>query len=79
VPFGYGIRSTTISDAHRELAGATCNGNTSEVRQYTGRFIDDHPEKGRTGAIKAGAPYSTRALRFTGVGGAPRTDDATSS
>jgi hypothetical protein len=70
------IRSTTTSAAiSRTLRAATCNGNTSEVRQYTVGFYDT-VFKGSFGAIKVGTQYSyNQRFAFAGVGGAPKTDD----
>jgi hypothetical protein len=76
VPFGYGNplydnRGCNVENS----AAATCNGNTSEVRQVTvGAY--DTVMKGSFGAVKVGAEYSyTQRFTFAGVGGAPKTDD----
>jgi hypothetical protein len=54
---------------------ATCNGNTSEVRQYTVGFYDTIM-KDSYGTVKAGVQYSyNQRFAFAGVGGAPKTDD----
>jgi len=76
VPFGYGnpLYNNTGCNIENSPA-ATCNGNTSEVRQYTAGFYDT-VLKGSFGAIKVGAQYSyNQRLAFAGVGGAPKTDD----
>ena len=76
VPFGYGnpLYNNTGCNIENSPA-ATCNGNTSEVRQYTVGFYDTI-FKGSYGTIKAGAQYSyNQRFAFEGVGGAPRTDD----
>ena len=76
VPFGYG--NPLYNNLGCNIEGspaATCNGNTSEIRQYTAGFYDT-VLKGSYGTIKAGAQYSyTQRFAFAGVGGAPRTDD----
>jgi outer membrane murein-binding lipoprotein Lpp len=76
VPFGYGnpLYNNTGCNIENSPA-ATCNGNTSEVRQYTVGFYDT-VLKGNFGAIKVGAQYSyNQRFAFAGVGGAPQTDD----
>jgi hypothetical protein len=76
VPFGYGnpLYNNTGCNIENSPA-ATCNGNTSEVRQYTVGFYDTLL-KGSYGAIKIGAQYSyNQRFAFEGVGGAPKTDD----
>ena len=76
VPFGYGNPLYDNRGCNTEGSPAsTCNGNTSEVRQYTvGAY--DTILKGSFGAIKAGVQYSyTQRFAFEGVGGAPKTDD----
>jgi hypothetical protein len=76
VPFGYGnpLYNNTGCNIENSPA-ATCNGNTSEVRQYTAGFYDTLL-KGSFGAIKVGAQYSyNQRFAFAGVGGAPKTDD----
>jgi hypothetical protein len=76
VPFGYGnpLYNNTGCNIENSPA-ATCNGNTSEVRQYTVGFYDILL-KGLYGAIKIGAQYSyNQRFAFAGVGGAPKTDD----
>ncbi|WP_245321631.1 hypothetical protein [Bradyrhizobium sp. LTSPM299] len=76
VPFGYGNPLYNNLGCNTENSpAATCNGNTSEVRQYTAGFYDTI-FKGTYGTIKAGAQYSyTQRFAFSGVGGAPRSDD----
>ncbi|WP_407167114.1 hypothetical protein [Bradyrhizobium sp. ORS 111] len=76
VPFGYGNPLYNNLGCNIENSpAATCNGNTSEVRQYTAGFYDTI-FKGSYGTIKAGAQYSyTQRFAFAGVGGAPKTDD----
>jgi hypothetical protein len=76
VPFGYGNPLYNNLGCNIEnSAAASCNGNTSEVRQYTVGFYDT-VLKGAYGTIKAGAQYSyTQRFAFEGVGGAPKTDD----
>ncbi|PAY10855.1 hypothetical protein CK489_01455 [Bradyrhizobium sp. UFLA03-84] len=76
VPFGYGNPLYNNLGCNIENSPtATCNGNTSEVRQYTVGFYDTI-FKGNYGAIKAGVQYSyNQRFAFEGVGGAPRTDD----
>jgi len=60
----------------RRLPAATCNGNTSEIRQYTAGIYDT-VYQGNYGTVKAGVQYSyNQRLAFVGVGGAPRTDDS---
>ena len=76
VPFGYGnpLYNNTGCNIENSPA-ATCNGNTSEVRQYTVGFYDT-VLKGSYGTIKAGVQYSyNQRFAFEGVGGAPKTDD----
>ena len=76
VPFGYGnpLYNNTGCNIENSPA-ATCNGNTSEVRQYTVGFYDT-VLKGPYGAVKVGAQYSyNQRFAFAGVGGAPKTDD----
>lgn len=76
VPFGFGnpLYNNTGCNIENSPA-ATCNGNTSEVRQYTAGFYDT-VLKGSFGAIKVGAQYSyNQRFAFAGVGGAPKTDD----
>jgi hypothetical protein len=76
VPFGYGnpLYNNTGCTIENSPA-ATCNGNTSEVRQYTVGFYDT-VLKGSYGTVKAGVQYSyNQRFAFAGVGGAPRTDD----
>jgi hypothetical protein len=76
VPFGYGnpLYNNTGCNIENSPA-ATCNGNTSEVRQYTAGFYDT-VLKGAFGAVKIGAQYSyNQRFAFAGVGGAPKTDD----
>jgi hypothetical protein len=76
VPFGYGnpLYNNTGCNIENSPA-ATCNGNTSEVRQYTVGFYDT-VLKGTYGAVKVGAQYSyNQRFAFEGVGGAPKTDD----
>jgi hypothetical protein len=76
VPFGYGnpLYNNTGCNIENSPA-ATCNGNTSEVRQYTVGFYDTVLQ-GSYGAIKVGAQYSyNQRFAFEGVGGAPKTDD----
>jgi hypothetical protein len=76
VPFGYGnpLYNNTGCNIENSPA-ATCNGNTSEVRQYTVGFYDT-VLKGSYGAVKIGAQYSyNQRFAFEGVGGAPKTDD----
>jgi hypothetical protein len=76
VPFGYGnpLYNNT-GCAIENSPAATCNGNTSEVRQYTVGFYDT-VMKGSYGTVKAGVQYSyNQRFAFAGVGGAPRTDD----
>jgi hypothetical protein len=76
VPFGYGnpLYNNTGCNIENSPA-ATCNGNTSEVRQYTVGFYDT-VLKGSYGAVKVGAQYSyNQRFAFEGVGGAPKTDD----
>jgi hypothetical protein len=76
VPFGFGnpLYNNTGCNIENSPA-ATCNGNTSEVRQYTVGFYDT-VLKGSFGAIKVGAQYSyNQRFAFAGVGGAPKTDD----
>jgi hypothetical protein len=76
VPFGYGNPLyNNLGCAIENSPAATCNGNTSEVRQYTVGFYDTL-FKGSYGAIKVGAQYSyNQRFAFEGVGGAPKTDD----
>ena len=76
VPFGYGNPLYNNTGCNIESSpAATCNGNTSEVRQYTVGFYDTLL-KGSYGAIKVGAQYSyNQRFAFEGVGGAPKTDD----
>jgi hypothetical protein len=76
VPFGYGNPLyNNLGCGNENSAAASCNGNTSEVRQYTVGFYDTLL-KGSYGTIKAGAQYSyTQRFAFEGVGGAPKTDD----
>ncbi|MGY4474170.1 hypothetical protein [Bradyrhizobium sp. USDA 3364] len=76
VPFGYGNPLYNNLGCNIENSpAATCNGNTSEVRQYTAGFYDTI-FKGDYGAIKAGVQYSyNQRFAFAGVGGAPKTDD----
>jgi hypothetical protein len=76
VPFGYGNPLYNNLGCNIENApAATCNGNTSEVRQYTVGFYDTIL-KGSYGTIKVGAQYSyNQRLAFEGAGGAPRSDD----
>ena len=76
VPFGYGnpLYNNT-GCAIENSPAASCNGNTSEVRQYTVGFYDT-VMKGTFGTVKAGVQYShNQRFAFAGVGGAPRTDD----
>jgi hypothetical protein len=76
VPFGYGnpLYNNTGCNIENSPA-ATCNGNTSEVRQYTVGFYDT-VFKGAYGAVKVGTQYSyNQRFAFAGVGGAPKTDD----
>jgi len=76
VPFGYGnpLYNNTGCTVENSPA-ATCNGNTSEVRQYTVGFYDT-VMKGNYGTVKAGVQYSyNQRFAFAGVGGAPKTDD----
>jgi hypothetical protein len=76
VPFGYGnpLYNNT-GCAIENSPAATCNGNTSEVRQYTVGFYDT-VFKGAYGTVKAGVQYSyNQRFAFAGVGGTPRTDD----
>jgi outer membrane murein-binding lipoprotein Lpp len=75
VPFGYGNPLyNNAGCAIENSAAATCNGNTSEVRQYTAGFYDTIL-KGSYGAVKVGAQYSyNQRFAFEGVGGAPKTD-----
>ena len=76
VPFGYGnpLYNNTGCTIENSPA-ATCNGNTSEVRQYTVGFYDT-VMKGNYGTVKAGVQYSyNQRFAFAGVGGAPKTDD----
>jgi outer membrane murein-binding lipoprotein Lpp len=76
VPFGYGnpLYNNTGCGIENSPA-ATCNGNTSEVRQYTVGFYDTI-FKGSYGTVKAGVQYSyNQRFAFQGVGGAPKTDD----
>jgi hypothetical protein len=76
VPFGYGnpLYNNTGCNIENSPA-ATCNGHTSEVRQYTVGFYDT-VFKGSYGTIKAGAQYSyNQRFAFEGIGGAPKTDD----
>ncbi|WMT76203.1 hypothetical protein [Bradyrhizobium sp. Ash2021] len=76
VPFGYGNPLYNNSGRNIENSpAATCNGNTSEVRQYTIGFYDT-VLKGAYGAVKVGTQYSyNQRFAFAGVGGAPKTDD----
>jgi hypothetical protein len=76
VPFGYGNPLyNNIGCAIENSPAATCNGNTSEVRQYTVGFYDTI-FKGSYGTVKAGVQYSyNQRFAFQGVGGAPKTDD----
>src|SRR5258708_24444 len=76
VPFGYGNPLyNNLGCAIENSPAASCNGNTSEVRQYTVGFYDTL-FKGSYGAIKVGAQYSyNQRFAFEGVGGAPKTDD----
>src|SRR5216683_3114168 len=72
VPFGYGnpLYNNTGCTVENSPA-ATCNGNTSEVRQYTVGFYDT-VMKGNYGTVKAGVQYSyNQRFAFAGVGGAP--------
>ena len=76
VPFGYGNPLYDNRGCNIENSpAATCNGNTSEVRQYTvGAY--DTLLKGTFGAVKVGIQYSyNQRFAFEGVGGAPKTDD----
>jgi hypothetical protein len=76
VPFGYGnpLYNNTGCNIENSPA-ATCNGNTSQVRQITAGFYDTIYQ-GNYGTLKAGVQYSyNQRLAFAGVGGAPRTDD----
>jgi hypothetical protein len=76
VPFGYGnpLYNNTGCTIENSPA-ASCNGNTSEVRQYTVGFYDTI-FKGPYGTVKAGVQYSyNQRFAFQGVGGAPKTDD----
>jgi hypothetical protein len=76
VPFGYGNPLYDNRGCNVEGSpAASCNGNTSEVRQITvGAY--DTIAKGSFGAVKVGAEYSyTQRFTFAGVGGAPTTDD----
>jgi hypothetical protein len=76
VPFGYGnpLYNNTGCNIENSPA-ATCNGNTSQVREATVGFYDT-VFKGKYGTVKVGAQYSyNQRLAFAGVGGAPRTDD----
>ncbi len=76
VPFGYGNPLYNNTGCNTENSpAATCNGNTSEVRQYTVGFYDT-VLKDSYGAIKIGVQYSyNQRFAFAGVGGAPKTDD----
>src|SRR6266852_1225053 len=76
VPFGYGNPLYNNIGCNVENSpAATCNGNTSEVRQYTVGFYDT-VLKGAFGALKIGTQYSyNQRFAFAGVGGAPKTDD----
>ena len=76
MPFGYGNPLYNNTGCNIEnTPAATCNGNTSEVRQYTVGFYDT-VLKGAFGALKVGAQYSyNQRFAFEGVGGAPKTDD----
>ncbi|HMI00403.1 MAG TPA: hypothetical protein VK577_28115, partial [Bradyrhizobium sp.] len=76
VPFGYGnpLYNNTGCNIENSPA-ATCNGNTSEIRQYSVGFYDTLLQ-GAYGTIKAGVQYSyNQRFAFEGVGGAPKTDD----
>jgi len=76
VPFGYGNPLYNNLGCTTENApAASCNGNTREVRQYTAGVYDTI-FKGAYGTVKAGVQYSyNQRFAFTGVGGAPKTDD----
>jgi hypothetical protein len=76
VPFGYGNPLYNNTGCFTEnSAGATCNGNTREVRQITAGIYDTIYQ-GNFGTLKAGLQYSyTQRFAFAGVGGAPKTDD----
>jgi hypothetical protein len=76
VPFGYGNPLDNNTGCNIENSpAATCNGNTSEVRQYTVGFYDTIM-RGSYGTVKAGVQYSyNQRFAFAGVGGAPKTDD----
>jgi len=76
VPFGYGNPLYNNAGCNIENSpAATCNGNTSEVRQYTAGFYDTVLQ-GSYGAVKVGVQYSyNQRFAFSGVGGAPKTDD----
>lgn len=73
-PFGYGNPLYDNTGCNTE--GSTkCNGNTSEVRQFTAGFFHTL-HQGPYGAVKVGTQYSyTQRFAFAGVGGAPRADD----
>lgn len=76
VPFGYGnpLYNNTGCNIENSPA-ANCNGNTSEVRQYTAGIYDTIYH-GNFGTVKAGVQYSyNQRFAFQGVGGAPKTDD----
>ncbi len=76
VPFGYGnpLYNNTGCNVENSPA-ATCNGNTSEVRQFTAGLYDTI-YSGKYGQVKAGVQYSyNQRFAFGGVGGAPKTDD----
>jgi hypothetical protein len=76
VPFGYGNPLYNNLGCNIENSpAATCNGNTSEVRQYTAGIYDT-VYQGNYGTVKAGVQYSfNQRFAFQGVGGAPKTDD----
>jgi len=77
VPFGYGnpLYNNTGCNIENSPA-ATCNGNTSEVRQYTVGFYDT-PSQGFVWAIKGRrAKYSyNQRFAFEGVAARQKTDD----
>jgi len=76
VPFGYGNPLYNNTGCTVENAAATtCNGNTSEIRQFTAGLYDT-VYQGKYGQVKAGVQYSyNQRFAFGGVGGAPKTDD----
>jgi hypothetical protein len=77
VPFGYGNPLYNNLGCNTENSpAATCNGNTSEIRQYTAGIYDT-VYQGNYGTVKAGVQYSyNQRFAFQGVGGAPKTDDS---